>query len=187
MKNHKNVSLILLAIIITSCGNKTTEQISTPISIEEKVEYSRDTIYGDFNGDGIIEYAYSYSNSEDGAFGVSMENGKRNKITFSNSTIPIIETEWYISKLTNEGDLNNDGIDEIGFSLGAASQLTTYKVYSLHNNEWKELLSVDSHGAFDGDLVRVDPKKKGYVIAKTAEWDKETEWFKQVEKSIKIK
>ena len=103
--------------------------------------YERDTIKGDFNGDGKIEYAYSESNPAEYYSLDEVDDGKLNNITFSNPTIPAIETKFQIERLTNEGDLNGDGIDEIGFNKRAISRICGYTVYSLsRTNQWKELL-----------------------------------------------
>ena len=159
-----------------------TEQIDT----YKKEIYERDTISGDFNGDGIIDYAYLtvyiYSKSE-------YDYYVNSHITFSDATIsPIEAEECLFTNLINEGDLNNDGADEIGFVKGSMiSNFGVYNVYSFRKNQWHKLISVDYHDSFDDNLVKIHPTKQGYLLAKTIEWDKETEWFKQVERSIKIK
>jgi hypothetical protein len=176
---------LLMIFLLLSCkqNKQNTEKIDTTVSIEEV--YERDTISGDFNGNGIIDYAYltiyQYGENE-------FDWHVNSHIIFSDSTIAPIETECFIEMLANLGDLNGDGADEIGFAERAESRLQTYSVYSFNKNQWHKLLSVDYHDSFDAtDLIRKHPTKQGYVLAKTIEWDEETEWFKQVEKEIKIK
>lgn len=157
-------------------------------------QYKNGKNIGYYYGDGKIEYAYSESNPAEYYSLDEVDDGKPNNITFSNPTIPAIETEFQIERLTNEGDLNGDGTDEIGFIERAVSRFVFYKVYSLRKGVWKEIVSVYTHDAFfdpiNGDapdLVRIAPNKTGYVIVQTIEWDDETEWHKGVEKSVKIK
>lgn len=47
----------------------------------------------------------------------------------------------------NVGDLDKDGKDEIGVVLDAAdfSNLNSYRIYSYHNEEWKERLQFNFH------------------------------------------
>ena len=197
----RNYLSILIVLLMLGCGNRSQPSVITAnTKLMEQMDsiigdiYERDTIKGDFNGDGNIEYAYSESNPAEYYSLDEVDDGKPNNITFSNPTIPAIETEFQIERLTNEGDLNGDGTDEIGFIERAVSRFVFYKVYSLRKGVWKEIVSVYTHDAFfdpiNGDapdLVRIAPNKTGYVIVQTIEWDDETEWHKGVEKSVKIK
>ncbi|MBP3528264.1 MAG: VCBS repeat-containing protein, partial [Alistipes sp.] len=138
--------------------------------------------------------AYSESNPAEYYSLDEVDDGKPNNITFSNPTIPAIETEFQIERLTNEDDLNRDGTDEIGFFTRAVSRFGMYCVYSLRGGKWKEIVNLYTHDSFYGeengnapDLVRIDPDRKGYVIIRTIEWDDEISWYKEIEKSVKIK
>ncbi len=81
-------------------------------------------LYGDFNGDGLSDYATVISpeiiavtkadaqNSDV----VECKGGCNSVITFSsNNLVPITVKGAYRSQLENLKDLNNDGADEIGF------------------------------------------------------------------------
>ena len=201
-RTMKNYLLPIFVLLIVGCGNRNPANIVVENRIRQTEQtdsiigdsYERDTIQGDFNGDGKIEYAYSESNPAEYYSLDEVDDGKLNNITFSNPTIPAIETEFQIERLTNEGDLNGDGTDEIGFIERAVSRFVFYKVYSVRKGVWKQIVSVYTHDAFfdpiNGDapdLVRIAPNKTGYVIVQTIEWDDETEWHKGVEKSVKIK
>ena len=194
--------LPIFALLIVGCGNRNPANIVVENRIRQTEQtdsiigdsYERDTIQGDFNGDGKIEYAYSESNPSEYYCLDEVDDGKLNNITFSNPTIPAIETEFQIERLTNEDDLNRDGTDEIGFFTRAVSRFGMYCVYSLRGGKWKEIVNLYTHDSFYGeengnapDLVRIDPDRKGYVIIRTIEWDDEISWYKEIEKSVKIK
>ena len=128
--------LPIFALLIVGCGNRNPANIVVENRIRQTEQtdsiigdsYERDTRQGDFNGDGKIEYAYSESNPSEYYCLDEVDDGKLNNITFSNPTIPAIETEFQIERLTNEGDLNGDGTDEIGFIERAVSRFVFYKV-----------------------------------------------------------
>ena len=173
--------LPIFALLIVGCGNRNPANIVVENRIRQTEQtdsiigdsYERDTIQGDFNGDGKIEYAYSESNPSEYYCLDEVDDGKPNNITFSNPTIPAIETEFQIERLTNEGDLNRDGTDEIGFNERAVSRICRYTVYSLsRTNQWKKLLRLD-YDALNppSDVVRPHPTKKGHVIVQTVEWN----------------
>lgn len=189
----RNYLSILIVLLISGCGNG--PQLSVIIASTKLTEqtdsivgaiYERDTIKGDFNGDGKIDYAYSESNPAEYYSLNEVDDGKLNNIAFSNPTIPAIETEFQIERLTNEGDLNGDGIDEIGFNQRAISRICGYTVYSLsRTNQWKELLRI-GYDALNppSDVCRPDPHRPGYVIAQTAEWEDGESTL--IEKTVKI-
>lgn len=72
-----------------------------------------DKIYGDFNGDGKFEYAYRKLVKK--GYGNPVEEGVPDgyEIRFSDNSIRPIKVDCCWFKLINEGDLNNDGTDEI--------------------------------------------------------------------------
>ena len=191
----KNYLLPIFVLLIVGCGNRNPANIVVENRIRQTEQtdsiigdsYERDTIQGDFNGDGKIEYAYSESNPAEYYSLDEVDDGKLNNITFSNPTIPAIETKFQIERLTNEGDLNGDGIDEIGFNKRAISRICGYTVYSLsRTNQWKELLRV-GYDALNppSDVCRPAPNRPGYVIVQTVEW--ENGESTPIEKTVKIK
>ncbi len=66
----KNYLLPIFVLLIVGCGNRNPANIVVENRIRQTEQtdsiigdsYERDTIQGDFNGDGKIEYAYSESN-----------------------------------------------------------------------------------------------------------------------------
>lgn len=151
-----------------------------------------DAIKGDFNGNGKIDIAYSYCVDEvsenemlDGFGG----------IIFSDSTIQEITNPWLICFLLNEGDLDGDGADELGFyARGTMSGWGTYSVWSFRNGQWYALASVAYNSNFDdylqdnfdrNDLVRIDPNRQGYLLIRELEME-DGDWVRRVEKSVKI-
>ncbi len=86
---------VLVVLIMVGCGNRPQPSVITVnAKLMEQTDsivgdiYERDTIKGDFNGDGKIEYAYSESNPAEYYSLDEVDDGKLNNITFSNPTIP---------------------------------------------------------------------------------------------------
>ncbi len=77
-------------------------------------------VFGDFNGDGLSDYASVISPeirvSEENSNEVTCKGGCNSVITFSNKNLkPITIKDVYKSQLENLQDLNSDEADEIGF------------------------------------------------------------------------
>jgi hypothetical protein len=76
-------------------------------------------LYGDFNGDGLSDYATVISpeiRSAANADAVQCKGGCNSVIIFSNKDLKAITMKGaYQSQLENLKDLNSDGADEIGF------------------------------------------------------------------------
>lgn len=72
-----------------------------------------DKVYGDFNGDGKFEYAFRVLTKK--GFGNPVEDGVPDEyeLKFSDENIKPIKDNFYWFTLINEGDLDNDGSDEI--------------------------------------------------------------------------
>jgi hypothetical protein len=122
-----------------------------------------DTIWGDFNGDGKSEYAYhEYIEGQ-------------TTILFSDKKIPPFKfpiDTWCCISLNNEGDLNNDGKDEIGLlQESAASGCEYYNVFTYKNNKLIPVLSLETtpNMRVAGiKLIEKDIHKKGYVFIRFA-------------------
>lgn len=189
----KRIMCLLPIIMVTSCslGNKEGNSgISSFIEPLDSLNRS-DSILGDLNGDGEKEYAWYVSKGDRWA----IENKDRSKcfnyIEFSNPDIPSLLTNYWFSKPINEGDLNNDGKDEIGAIVFANPEIGNwhkYHVWILHNSEWKNL--IEPFPIFSGyedlnKLVRIDSINKGKVIIRYNEWD-ELEGVITKEKSVNM-
>ncbi len=119
------------------------------------------TIKGDFNGNGKedilqehfvdatgIETHKSFTNLEYDQLVYRLSYRKTR--SYFSCTEGVIDT-FYLSQqlnfglylLQNEGDLNNDGKDEISYVIDYAdwSSLNTYHVLTFNNGTWKEILS----------------------------------------------
>ena len=91
-------------------------------------------------------------------------------LMFSNDKIPPIKLENCIGGTpVNEGDLNNDGADEIGIlPEWWTSCWRDYHVYTFRNNEWKYVVApfaTHCNQWEEGvDAIKKDDSKQGYVI-----------------------
>jgi len=105
----------------------------------------KDYITGDFDGDGQLEKAWvvqpSFKSYDE------CEGRCTSKIYFSDYSIPIITYDGSIDlNINNLGDLNNDGIDEIGAErVWFQSTRQFYSVYVMCHSNWKEAIVVDIH------------------------------------------
>ncbi|MBI1306372.1 MAG: hypothetical protein GC181_07140 [Bacteroidetes bacterium] len=116
--------------------------MNTQTDIPEKLEIMRvgNRISGDFNGDGIIEYACLVKTKQ--GLGNPVEEGTSDvfEILFSNSEIPAIPVDCCEFLLVYEGDLNGNGSDEFTmFQDGLNGCSKMVKTFTFNNDVWKEL------------------------------------------------
>jgi hypothetical protein len=103
--------------------SKNAKNLDAPIfpgARENKTSISDNSrLYGDFNGDGLSDYATVISpeiRSAANADAVQCKGGCNSVIIFSNKDLKAITMKGaYQSQLENLKDLNSDGADEIGF------------------------------------------------------------------------
>lgn len=146
---------------------------SSPVEREVVVERGefRESIDGDFNGDGKVEVADLYCVSHDEEYEYN--------IYFNDNSIKVLDAEtmvYSVREMTNEGDLNGDGADELGVFLHCGySYWGTYTVYTYSKGEWSELVSVGRNpGWVECDmqeLVRRNPIHSHCVIVKEINLD----------------
>ena len=152
-----------------------------------------DTVTGDFDGDKKIDTAYCYFVNRDPDSATADGFGG---ITFSNySNIGGIMSPMIIVFLINEGDLDGNGTDELGFySRPIMSGWGRYSVCSFYNERWCELVNISYNSNFDdclqdnfdrNDLVAPDPNKRGYILVKELKME-DGVWKQRVTKSMKI-
>lgn len=143
-------------LLLFGCNtpNNTVENNISAESIKKTFELATSyTITGNLNNDSIqdtltwllegIKRDTSFSTFEDMIQYVSKSS---NALLINNTTTkqqlvsgPIVGLYF----LHNEGDLNNDGTDELSYVVDWADQstLNTYHIITNNNNEWKELYS----------------------------------------------
>lgn len=184
-----------LAIIIASlmfvasgCGKQQSASCVPPQTIEldcngdgvvESAEL-KEYIEGDFNGDGSKEYAalYAYKQLRDADANDSdyYKYDHYYYVAFGDASIPMIDLDWSGAHLTNEGDLNGDGAEDIGLlNWGGYSTWNTYVVYVYYEQEWQDLISVSHSEDWNyvsyNDLLRPDADNPGCVIAREVRHD----------------
>lgn len=139
--------LILLLFGILSCEKipketkikverKETVAITSSnlLSIGEKIE-------GNFKGDGQIYFATAVKIKE--GIGNPVEDGTSDQyeIQFSGN-LPVINAGCCSIRLVNEGDLNNDGTDEISLFQAPMNGCTySMTTYSLTKGNWKKVIN----------------------------------------------
>ena len=177
----KRVLLLLVIALTAACSvnDATTpsKHIRMDCNNDNLAERGKliEFVTGDFNGDGQSEYAALYC--FDGCADDNSENGMQIYccIRFGNSDIPALYPAWVTSSLTNEGDLNGDGADEIGFLvLEGPSYWGEYRVYTYDTGSWRELVSVSHHEDWNPapyqELVRANPDDAGSLIVKSTDF-----------------
>lgn len=113
-----------------------------------------DKIYGDFNGDGSFEYAYRVMTEKGDRNPVEDGTPDKYEIQFSDKKIESIRNLGWCF-LINEGDLNNDGSDEITVystpENGCIGYATTYTIKNKKSYSLINLFSVYS-GDCDNEM-----------------------------------
>ncbi|MDD2982025.1 MAG: hypothetical protein PHQ74_01430 [Crocinitomicaceae bacterium] len=157
----KYPAFILLLLTLTSCEQAKPVEIETPVEeeYESGVVYDalvKNVISGDFNGDGkadeIIETLISTVNNKsidalpqleyDSLVAIIYKRQPVLSLRSKDKDIPELivtkNTSFGLFYAKNEGDLDNDGADEISVVIDWAdwSQVNSCVVYSLKKNKW---------------------------------------------------
>jgi hypothetical protein len=119
------ISNPIVKIELVDSRKNNTIEFDDNITKQKSVE----TINGDFNGDGKIEFAY-----------VSLKDGF---VYFSNKDIPPVPHSSNTGefRLFNEGDLDNDGINEISVYQSYDIDFDQMTTYSIKNGYWNQIIS----------------------------------------------
>lgn len=153
MINMKN-RLLLIGGLIMSCHTPSTDTTAkdsvafTPAPVGEPatlkpaapVYTGPDTLSGDFNGDGVMEYAFVKKVKE--GQGNPVEDGTPDEyaVEFSNNEIPSINIGCCEALLIGEGDLNKDGKPEFSVYQAPMNGNTyTLTTWTFAANKWKPL------------------------------------------------
>ena len=135
-----------------------------------------ETITGDFNGDGVEEQAELYyiftgeGGVDDDPVYVGCDDNY--DIYFSDNSIAPLSRDiiqWAASNLTNEGDLNGDGTDELGVWIrGGYTACGTYVVFTYKDSKWSELIHISHNPNWNGcdyqELVSVNDQDPTQLI-----------------------
>lgn len=157
----KYPAFILLLLTLTSCEQAKPVEIETPVEeeYESGVVYDahvKNVISGDFNGDGkadeIIETLISTVTNKsidalpqleyDSLVAIIYKRQPVLSLRSKDKDIPELivtkNTSFGLFYAKNEGDLDNDGADEISVVIDWAdwSQVNSCVVYSLKKNKW---------------------------------------------------
>lgn len=155
---------------ITTEGDLVTDK---NLAKAKDVVIPKDATKGDFNGDGVLDYAWLVppKKSECEECGGNCTS----YIKFSDNSIPSIKVEMCIGGTpTNLGDLNKNGSDEIGLLPGwCTSCWRAYNVYTLKNDKWifaVEPFSTHCNQWDEGiNPIEIDYNKTGNVLIRYSE------------------
>jgi hypothetical protein len=150
---------------ITTEGDLVTDK---NLAKAKEVKVPKDAIKGDFNGDGVPDYAWLVPPKESECG--DCDGNCTSYIKFSDITIPSIKVESCISgNPTNLGDLNKNGTDEIGLLPGwCTSCWRGYNVYTLKSKNW--IFAVEPFPTHCDQWekgvipIEIDPNKNGNVL-----------------------
>jgi hypothetical protein len=162
--------IVILIIGLFSCG-QTVKQKKSVVKKEEKfktkiekkmssLQTIGEIIQGDFDGDGNIDFATAVKIKE--GQGNPIEDGSPDEyaIQFSGNKLKSINAGCCDLRLINEGDLNNDGADEISIFQAPMNGCTySMSTYSFINGAWKQifetfLISTGCDTISDDDLQK---------------------------------
>lgn len=99
------------------------------------------SIQGDFDGNGKKEFAFSVQTRE--GEGNPMEDGIAAEyvVNFSDEKIPSLGGDCCEIVLVNEGDLNNDGNDEISiWQYPVNGSVFSFETHSFKNGKWEVIV-----------------------------------------------
>ena len=138
------------------------------------IKIPEDAVKGDFNGDGILDYAWLVAPKIDND-GMDCVGNCISYIKFSDPTIPMIKVNDCIGGIPdNLGDLNKDGTDEIGLlPWWFTSCWGSYYVWTLKNNKWRYAVEPFSTHCNQWDEgvtpIEIDLSKNGFVLIRYSE------------------
>ncbi|MBN9336985.1 MAG: hypothetical protein J0I88_03945 [Chryseobacterium sp.] len=152
--------LFLLLVTLINCKNpdkpkeKSVIEPSAPSNFGEKIE-------GDFNGDGQTDFATVVKIKEGEGNPVEDGTSDEYEVRFSDKGIIPIKAGCCNIRLVNEGDLDNDGADEISLFQAPMNGCTyTMTTYSLKNATWEQIVEPFLIPTGCGDISDSDLQKR---------------------------
>jgi hypothetical protein len=145
--NYMRRQIIILIIGFSSCG-QTLKDKKSVVKKQDKIETKTsclpaigDKIQGDFNGDGHTDFVTAVKIKEEQGNPVEDGAPEEYEIQFSSDKLKSIKAGCCDIRLINEGDLNNDGADEISIFQAPMNGCTySMTTYSLINGTWKQIV-----------------------------------------------
>lgn len=175
MKRRYLLSLLVLGPVLwLGCERPAkTSEASRPAIAQSPAQRPKDAVSGDFDGDGTAEYAWLVPPKVTGE--LACQGGCTSYLRFSKAQLPAIAKENCIGgTLTNLGDLNGDGGDDIGllpewfvgcwvdyfaYTYRAGQWRPLVKPFATHCNQWEDAQKP----------IRKDPGRKGFVLIRYSE------------------
>lgn len=147
---NKAAYILGLTLVLLACKQKNNEdKKNVPVKQDVVIAPIKtpalsaigNKIYGDFDGDGKADLATAIKIKE--GKGNPIEDGTADeyKIQFSGTQLTALNTGCCEIRLINEGDLNNDGADDLSI-YQAPMNGCTYSIttYSFTNGVWKQII-----------------------------------------------
>jgi len=139
--------LIVMPITLFSCIH-TSQDKKRLVDKQEKTKKVKsilqtvgEKIQGDFNGDGQTGSAVAIKFKEGKGNPVEDGTADEYKVNFSASNLKPINAGCCNIRLINEGDLNNDGTDEISIFQAPINGCTySFTTYSFAGGAWKQII-----------------------------------------------
>lgn len=136
----------LIAIVFLSCESSAPDKkniIEKKVNSinENRLEMVGEKVQGDFNGDKQPEFATAVRFAEEHGNPAEGGTAAEYHLQFTNANLPSVAVSFNSFRIINEGDLDNDGGDELSLFQepvnGCVYSMTTY---SLKNNQWQQIV-----------------------------------------------
>lgn len=150
MKRHNSIYIIGFTLAFLACrqvsDDKKSVAIKQPVAVKKEVKTPTlpvigNKIQGDFDGDGKTDIATAIKVKE--GKGNPVEDGTPDEyeIQFSGAQLKALNAGCCDIRLVNEGDLDNDGADDISVFQAPMNGCTySMSTYSFKNGSWKQIV-----------------------------------------------
>jgi hypothetical protein len=137
--------VLLFTIVFLSCEssqdkkNVAEKEISN--TNEKRLESVGEKVQGDFNGDKQLEFAIATQLTEQEGNPVEGGTAATYQLQFSNVNLPPVNVDCCDFRIINEGDLNNDGADDLSIFQAPVNGCSHYMTtYAFVNNNWQQIV-----------------------------------------------